>query len=450
MKLKTLLASTALITTTLLSSQALAEAPPAPVADQEMPFYDRHKIDISNLFDFYEGLLIADAMIHADAMFDAETKWRLTLRQMVLAGSGHHTARSAYQLSLMGVPLAEIHAIFAPDYVESLADPRLKAAFTYIDVMGSYPITSSADIHALLRTHYPDRQIAELMQLGAINNAMATHDAVLPIATDQETLDWAIENLSAVGWEPGHNAATSPEEQRTNPFVGNVLTQAVAEIDAGWVRDDLGAVDPVFETDWINYITGYDIPNITFDGDQDGIEEPFDAFPVTLLEWEAPGLREANLPPEGTPPFNVAAYDYDFYDGPQGTEASVPYSDRNRFDTYWARQAAFGTLTMDEYILQTERTMEFAEIWSMFFVYQLASGCVHCQAHGAFGIYDYTEADYFQAEIPPEDRPELIAYIQSLMDFERSEFVEPAQKSALRLARDAGRQIGRASCRERV
>ncbi|MEM9152211.1 MAG: hypothetical protein AAGB19_17385, partial [Cyanobacteria bacterium P01_F01_bin.3] len=101
--------------------------------------------------------------------------------------------------------------------------------------------------------------------------------------------------------------------------------------------------------------------------------------------------------------------------------------------------AAFGTLTMDEYILQTERTMEFKEIWSMFLVYQLASGCVHCQAHGAFGIYDYTEKDYFQAEIPPEDRPEFIAYIQSLMDFERSRFVGPAQRAALRLARDAGR-----------
>ena len=48
MKLKALLASTAaLITTFLLPTQALAQAPPAPAADQETPFYDRHKIDIS-------------------------------------------------------------------------------------------------------------------------------------------------------------------------------------------------------------------------------------------------------------------------------------------------------------------------------------------------------------------------------------------------------------------
>ena len=445
MRLTTSLARTALIGMVLISSPAFAEAPAAPAADRALPYYDRHKIDISNLRDFYNGLLVADAMIHAPAMFDAEIKWRMTLRQMVLAGSGHHQARSAYQLSRMGVPIEDIQAIYSPDYVMSLTDHRVKAAFTYIDVMGSYPITSSADIHALLRTHYTDRQIAELMQLGAINNAKATHDAVLPIATDQETLDWATVNLASVGWQAGPNASTSSQEQRANPFTGDALIQAVGELDASWVRDDLGAVDPVFETDWINHITGYDVPTLTFDGDRDGIEEPFDAFPTTFLEWEDPSLRTANLPQEGTPAFDVAAYDYDFYDGPHRMKASVPYSDRNRFDTLWARQAAIGTLDMDEYILQTERTMNFTEIWSIFFVYQLASGCVHCQAHGAFGIYDYTEDDYFRDEIPSEDRPELIAYIHSLMDFERSEHIGPAQKAALRLARDAGRLPSRAT-----
>lgn len=439
MRARTFFANTALVMSMLLSWAAHGEAPPAPAADRAVPYYDRQKIDISNLRDFYNGLLMADAMIHADAMFDAETKWRLTLRQMILAGSGHHTARSAYQLSLMDVPLEEIQALFASDYVESLADPRLKAAFTYIEVMGSYPILSSSDLHALLRNNYTDRQIAELMQLGAINNASATHDAVLPIATDQETLAWAIENLTDVGWTPGPNASSSYEEQYANPFVGDALTQAVAELDATWDREDLGAVDPVFATDWLNHITGYDVSEVTFDGDRDGIEEPFDAFPTATLEWEQEGLREANLPADSTPDFDVAAYDYGYYEIAKDNVTIVPYSDRNRLDTYWPRQAAFGTLSMDAYILQTERSFEYDEIWSIFFVYQLASGCVHCQAHGAFGIFDYTEDRYFRDEIPAEDLPQLIAYIQSLMDFERSEFVTPAMKAALRLARDSAR-----------
>ncbi|MEL7281356.1 MAG: hypothetical protein AAGK79_13435 [Pseudomonadota bacterium] len=443
MRLTSMHAITALVATCFLSTAVVAEAPPAPAEDLAMSFYDRQKIDISNLRDFYDGLLKADTMIHADAMFDAETKWQLTLRQMIQAGSGHHTARSAYQLSLMGVPVSDIQAVFSPGFVDGLQDPRLKAAFTYIDLIGSYPITASADLHALLRTHYTDRQIAELMQLGAINNASATHDAVLPIATDQETLDWALANLSDVGWSPGHNLANSPEEQRANPFVGDALVQSVAELDATWAREDLGAVDPVFATDWVKYITGYNVSEVTFDGDRDGIEEPFDAFPTAVLEWEGEGLRTANTPPPDTSVFDVAAYDYAYSESAPITATSVPYSDRNMFDTYWPRQAAFGTLAMDAYILQTERTMDHDEIWSIFFVYQLASGCVHCQAHGAFGIFDYTEDAYFQDEMPEEDLPEVISYIQSLMDFERSESVSPAMKAALRVARDAGRLPGR-------
>ncbi|MEO1151266.1 MAG: hypothetical protein AAFW83_09795, partial [Pseudomonadota bacterium] len=376
---------------------------------------------------------------HRPALFDSETKWKLTLRQMILAGSGHHTARSAYQLSLMGVPLEEIHAIFNPEYVENLEDPRLKAAFTYIDGMGRYPITASADLHALLRTHYPDRAIAELMQVGAINNASATHDAVLPIVTDQETVDWATENLTVVGWEVGHNAPTSSEEQRVNPFVGDRLDGFVAEITSTWVRDDYGAVDPVLETDWLNEVTGYDVSMVTFDGDGDGIEQPFDAFPSTYLQFQTDDAVEANKPSRRTPRFNVRAYDYDYYTGPPDVTSTVPYSDRNMLDTFWDRGAAFGSNGMDEYILQAERTMTYPELWSMFMVYQLASGCVHCQAHGAFGIWDYTEADNFRSEIPEEEKGPLLEYIRSLMDFERSEFLDPAARARMRVARDAAR-----------
>ena len=432
--------SVAYLCATVFTLVASADvAPPPPSEDQALKFYDRQKIDISNLRDFYEGWIIADAMIHAPGLLDSEIKWKLTLRQMILSGSGHHTARSAYQLSKMGVPLEEIKAIFDPSYTEELVDLRHQAAFTYIDVMGRYPITVSADIHAQLRTHYPDRAIAELMQLGAINNASATHDNMLPIVTDQETVDWAERNLAAVGWEVGPNAPTTPEEQRANPFVDEAQLSAVKELKNTWIRDDYGVVGPKFETDWVNYITGYEISMISFDGDQDGIEQPFDAYPATLLKWEAEGANKANIPPTDTPAFNVAAYDYDYYTGPIEPEASVPYSDRNKLDTYWDRGAAIGTLQMDEYILQKERTMDFNEIWSIFFVYQLAAGCVHCQAHGAVGIWDYTEADYFQAEIPDEEKAPLIEYIQSLMDFERSETISPAMKSALRVARDVAR-----------
>ena len=106
---------------------AQRDLPPPPAADAAMPYYDRHLIDIANLRYFYEGSLMADAMLHGPGMFAQTTKWHLTLYQMILSDSGHHQARSAYQLSLMGVPMAEILATWSPGFVDTVQDPRTQA-----------------------------------------------------------------------------------------------------------------------------------------------------------------------------------------------------------------------------------------------------------------------------------------------------------------------------------
>ncbi|MCG8539390.1 MAG: thrombospondin type 3 repeat-containing protein [Clostridia bacterium] len=416
-----------------------AEAPRPPEDDMAAPYYDRHKIDIANLRDFYDGILMSDAIIHADAMFDAETKWKLTLRQMILTGSNHHQARSAYQLSLMSVPVGDILAIWSPDYVGSLKDDRLRVAFEYIEAISRRPADVTADTHAALRTHYIDRQIAELFELAGVNAMNVMHDSLLPIATDQETLDWARENLGPVGWKPGSNAAQSPEEQRARPFVGDALDAAYKEVISAWKPDDLAAIDPEFTTDWINHVTGYDVSRITFDGDKDGVEEPFDHYPEEYLRWEDPAADDANLPPASTPPFNAAAYDYPYYSPPIVPETKYPFSDRNKFDTEWTRQASLGTQKIETYFSYDDRALPLEEKWPIFFVYQLASGCVHCQSHGAFGYFDAVEDDYPYDNIPDEDLPRVIARIHALFDFERSDLFTDAQKAAYRFARDAGK-----------
>jgi len=420
-----------------VESGPIAAVPMPPAADIDTPYYDRHKIDISNLRDFYNALLIADATIHADAMFDSETKWKMTLYQMILAESNHHQARSAYQLSLMGVPIDEILAIWSPDYVESIDDERIRAAFEYIETVANLPTRVTADTHAALRMHFIDRQIAELFDFAAINASKATYDQILPIPTDQETLDWAIANLSAVGWSPGLNTS-SPEEQRANPYVGETLEATYNEIISDWEPGDLAAIAPEFETDWINVITGYDISRVTFDGDQDGIEEPFDFYPEEYLRWENPSWNDENLPNPATPPFDVTAYDYEYFQPAVVPETEYPYSDRARFDTVWTRQSSLGTLDLDGYTLILDRALSLEMKWSLFFVYQLASGCVHCQVHGAYGVFQEIENDYLNDEIPPEDLPGVIEQIQALLDFERAEQFTDAEKAAFRLARDAG------------
>ncbi|MEM6765454.1 MAG: hypothetical protein AAF655_11025 [Bacteroidota bacterium] len=419
----------------LLMGQGQATDP--PVVDQKMKYYDRNKIDISNLRYFYEGLLNADAMIHADGMFDAETKWKLTLYQMILAESIHHQARSAYQLSLMGVPLQDIQAVWSPNYVQDIKNPRIRAAFEYLNVAANLPTKVTADTHAALRMHYTDRQIAELTDLTSINASNAVHDHVLPIVTDKETVNWATKNLGSVGWKVGLHAGT-PEEQHKNPFVGETLEKVYEEINSQWERGDLGAKDPEFETDWVNLLTGYDVSPITFDRDGDGVEDPFDTYPDDYNLWEKPGQSNENLPEASIPKFDVAAYDYAFFQPATVPEAKYPFSDRHLLDVEWTRQSSLGTLMMDSYLLIKDRATTLKMRWELFFIYQMGSGCVHCQVHGAFGVFQEFEKDYINDDIPADELPGIIKYIQSLMDFERSELFSDAEKAAFRLARDAG------------
>ncbi|MEM7776720.1 MAG: hypothetical protein AAF732_14005 [Pseudomonadota bacterium] len=414
-------------------------APPPPEADRSMPYYDRHKIDVSNLRDFYEGLLTADVMIHADAMFDAKTKWKMTLYQMILARSNHNQARSAYQLSLMDVPMDEIRSLWLPDYVASIKDARLRTAFEYIQIAATYPIRVTADTHAALRTHFIDRQIAELFELAAVNAAIATYDHILPIPTDQKTVDWATENLGPVGWKVGLNKSSNSKEQRARLFAGDALTTARSEIISTWKPEDLGAVAPVFKTDWVNYITGYGVSRVTFDGDRDGIEEPFDSYPQEYLRWKKPGSNDENNPKPSIPPFKITAYDYQYYRPPVMSKTKYSFSDRHRFDTEWTRESSLGVIKMDEYFSGSDRTLGLAMKWSIFFVQQLASGCVHCQVHGAYGIYDAIKDDYLHNKLPPEELPGVLAKIHALLDFERSDLHTDAEKAIFRLARDAGR-----------
>ncbi|MEL6329686.1 MAG: nuclear transport factor 2 family protein [Planctomycetota bacterium] len=401
-------------------------------------YYDRHKIDLSNLRDFYDGLLIADVMIHADGMFSAEDKWKITLFQMIHSGSSHHQARAAWQLEYMGVPMPDIRAIYADDYVDSIEDDRLRAAFEFVRQVIVRPTRVTADTHAMLRMQYTDRQIAELIELAGINAAVATHDMITPIVTDQRTLEWARANLGPAGWEPGRSLG-GPEEQRQNIFAGEALETAYAELNAKWQRDDISAPDPYFDTDWINYLTGYDVPLVTFDFDRDGIEDPFDHYRDDYLLWKRPGLADENLPPATTAPFDIASFDRDFYEPSRGHDTRYPPSDRHFFDTEWTRQSSIGTIKMDQFFSSYDRALTLEEKWSTFLVFQLASGCAHCQVHGAYGVFDALEEDFPSDEVPQEVfEQEILPKIHALFDFERSDLFTDGEKAYLRLARDAG------------
>ena len=415
-----------------LTQPSCAQQSPETLSDDGI-YYDRHLIDVSNLRYLYEGMLIGEAMIVADGMFDEETKWTLTLYQMIRADSGHHQARAARHLAYLGLPMDQIHAVWDPTYIDSIEDERKRAAFVFIDAVSTLPARVTADTHAMLRSHYTDRQIAALFELASFSAANAVHDNVLPIATDPVTLNWATENLAVVGWTPGANASQSLAEQQDALFAGALLEQARQEVLDNWDRADLTAPPAGFDTDWVNAITGYDVSRVTADRDHDGIEDPYDAFPLDPTRWAHANIADENLPDRSTPAFDVGAFDAPYYVPPATPDTVYAFSDRMRFDTQWNRENAMGTSRIEDYFAAGDRALEMKFLWQVFVVYQLSSGCTHCQVHGTRWLYELMEEEY-AGSVPPEALDE----IGDLFDFERSDRFTPAQLAAFRFARDAG------------
>ena len=403
-------------------------------SDTSIPYYDRHLIDVSNLRDLYEGMMIIDTMIRADAMFDTKTKWKMTLYQMIKADSNHYQARSAYHLAYLGVPRSEILEIWSPGYIETIGDERTRAAFEFIDAISTLPASINADTHANLRMHFTDRQIAELMEMAAANASNAALDNVLPIPTDPATIEWANENLASVGWEVGPNSSSNALEQRDQLFAGETLDSARQEIISSWDRINPNAPIADFTTDWLNTVTGYGIPRATIDSDKDGVEDPFDFYPIDASRWQEPSSIGSNTPPGSAPTLEVAAYDVQYYEAPKVPKTKYPYSDRIRFDTEWTRQNAMGTSRVENYFAAGDRALDMHFMWQVFVVYQLASGCTHCQVHGTRWLYESLEDQHGVGTVPDE----AMRDIYDLFDFERSDRFSDAQLAAFRFARDSG------------
>ena len=102
------------------------------------------------------------------------------------------------------------------------------------------------------------------------------------------------------------------------------------------------APGPEFDTDFVNEITGYNVSQSIEDTDGDGVEDPFDAAPNDPKGWMSPGQDKVNVPGSSVPKFNVAAYDFKFYEAPTPERTKYPLSDRQNIDIGWTRKTGTG------------------------------------------------------------------------------------------------------------
>jgi len=138
----------------------------------------------------------------------------------VAGGCQHCQAHGAYTLHMMGVDPDRIRDIWTFEQSAEFTDAE-KAALRIARDGATVPNMVEPKHFTDLRTHYSDRQIVEVLSVISLagwynrwNNSIAT-------VTDQESIDWAEDNLKAVGWRLGKHEGEAHEQRKKHPRSSN-------------------------------------------------------------------------------------------------------------------------------------------------------------------------------------------------------------------------------------
>jgi len=75
-----------------------------------------------------------------------------------------------------------------------------------------------------VRAHYSNTQIIEILAVNSLAAWLNRWNDTIATVTDQESVDWATENLSGVGWHIGKHTGDSEEQRKAHP------------INMGWIN----------------------------------------------------------------------------------------------------------------------------------------------------------------------------------------------------------------------
>jgi alkylhydroperoxidase family enzyme len=159
---------------------------------------------------------LAELVMVAPNNLSRQLRSELFTMASVAGGCQHCQAHGAYTLQLMGVDPDRIRNIWSFEQSPEFTAAE-RAALRLAHCGASVPNTVEPEHFADLREHYTDRQIVEMLAVISLagwynrwNNSIAT-------VTDQESVDWAKENLEAVGWELGKHAGEKYEQRTKHP-----------------------------------------------------------------------------------------------------------------------------------------------------------------------------------------------------------------------------------------
>ena len=155
-------------------------------------------------------------VVNGEGLISQQLKAELFTMASLATGCAHCQSHGAGRLNAMGVETARIQAIWEYETSDLFSDAD-RAALDLVRAASQSPNASTPAHFEKLREHYSDAQIIEILAVNSLAGWLTRWNDTVATVTDQESVDWATENLSEVGWQIGKHAGEESEQRKGPP-----------------------------------------------------------------------------------------------------------------------------------------------------------------------------------------------------------------------------------------
>ena len=150
-------------------------------------------------------------------------KQELFTMASLASGCQHCQSHGAFHLQSIGADRERIRAIWEYETSDLFSDAE-RAALDLVRAAAQIPNATTPEHFEELRKHYTNTQILEILAVNCMAGWLNRWNDTIATVTDQESVDWATENLADVGWHIGKHTGASEEQRKAHP------------LNLGWIR----------------------------------------------------------------------------------------------------------------------------------------------------------------------------------------------------------------------
>ena len=180
-------------------------------------YQDRQDLEIFTWPELLDTFLkIVDLVMVKDGNISQQLRAELFTMASVASGCLHCQSHGAYSLHLMNVDEERIQSIWEFEQ-SSLFTEAEKAALRLARDGASVPNQVDPIHFTELRKFFSERQIVEMLAVISLAGWYNRWNDSIATVTDQESIDWADENLNNVGWNLGKHEGEKHEQRKKHP-----------------------------------------------------------------------------------------------------------------------------------------------------------------------------------------------------------------------------------------